>query len=132
MAELLIKAVDSPISGGYKRGDVVIVCPDDCPWGKEEVAAPVSGGLFCIAKVSGSSVDSLVHFCKPEISQSFHNALNDTISTVVTCREWRLDVDELSGDVTASLDFSGSASISTGSLLPAMERKVDGVRGDEI
>ena len=35
-AEILVKAVDSDQSGGYKAGDPVVVMPDGHQWGKEE------------------------------------------------------------------------------------------------
>jgi hypothetical protein len=139
MAELLVKAEDfvhpdpdEDKRGSYKRGDVVVVKEDGAPWGAKESLAPSSGGKFSIVKLAGETVASLTQFCVPETVSVFVPELNDNGDILDTCRRWRLNIDELPPGIITAMTTPGSANLPIATLLAALERKVDGVRGDEI
>jgi len=139
MAELLIKAIDfvnpdpdEDKRGSYKRGDVVVVREDGAPWGAKESLAPSSGGKFSIVKLAGETVASLTQFCLAETTSVFVADLNANADILDTCRRWRLNIDELPAGIITAMTTPGSANLPLATLLAALERKVDGVRGDAI
>jgi hypothetical protein len=69
MAELLVKLRSvfhsdptKDASGAYKRGQVVVVMPDDHPWGREEVPPK-----FFLIKVPGVSVGQVQKYTQQQV-----------------------------------------------------------------
>lgn len=85
MAELLIKAVDAvhpdprvDRAGCYKRGDLVVVSPDEHPWGAEER----NPAKFRIVRVTGAPAEVLSKYLEPETDPA------DTEGSSLTRRRW--------------------------------------------
>jgi len=90
MAELLVRIADKVNEDFYlnlqctKRGDVIVVCPDGWPWGREEVNAP----HWTIIKLPGVPVEEVEHLVSPEPQTDPHNP-----SKTLQRRMWKLDLD---------------------------------------
>lgn len=90
MAELLVRTIDKVNKDFYlnlqctKRGDVIVVCPDDWSWGKEEI----NSEQYTIIKMPGVAVEEVEHLLAPEPQVDARNP-----SKTVQRRMWKIDLD---------------------------------------
>lgn len=99
MAELLVFAKDRVNETDfyknlrlYKRGDVVVVCPDGWPWGKEELTSP----LFRIVSIPSMTVSEASQFVAPEVD-------TDPLNPSKTLKRRQFKIDLSNASIAASL-----------------------------
>lgn len=100
MAELLVMNVDRVNPDDiykdaklYKRGDVVVVCPDGWPWSETERTGPD----FAIVKIPGMKVEEALDFLEPE-----KDADPSSPSKTLQRRAVKVDLDALKKDPKAA------------------------------
>jgi len=106
MAELLIKAIDSihsdPIKdarGSYKRGDVVVVMPNDHLWGREEHpnTTTYSPARFFILKIPEMSVEQMNKYIQVQQDDTgLFDPDGHRVFKIIRRRKFRVHVDALS------------------------------------
>lgn len=112
MAELLVKAQDSPVSDGpgkWKQGHVVTVKPDGHLWGAKE-------GLprFVIVKVPGIDVEDVEDFLAEN---------KDELGELVRRRNFLFDRSRLTAEMRSELLQNGSITL-TRTQIKAIKRAV--------
>ena len=109
MATLLCKAIDAtnpdPVKdarGCYKRGDVVLVRPDDHPWGRLEVLPPAQGGKFARIVISDVTRAQVVNW----VRNNWQCEIDGTDGEVRR-RRVRIDIALLPNNVRNALNNNG-------------------------
>lgn len=124
MAEFLIKAIsathpnpDKDRRGCYKRGDIVVVMPDNHKWGNAECLP-----TFVIVKIPGLGVETAKKYVEPAY------VLGNETFGVAERRKWRILVDSIPAIIKNTLLSTGQVTVTLAQVRNYIEDRLTGLK----